>query len=124
VLDSDTTTAWAFGARPGESWIAVSFGRSVRVARISLFLRPRAWRFPARLKLLGRAPGESGLHALSYDARAAYDSLASSLLFEPLRARLSIDLEPTPLEGIELRGNSDGFRLPAEVAELRVHSPG
>ena len=124
VLDSDTTTAWAFGPRPGESWIAVSFGRSIRVARVSLLLRPRAWRFPARLKLLGRTPGESGLHPLSYDARAAYDSLASSLLFEPLRARLCIDLETTPLDAIELRGNSDAFRLPAEVAELRVHSPG
>ncbi|HJS58987.1 MAG TPA: hypothetical protein VKA01_12870 [Vicinamibacteria bacterium] len=99
----------------------MSFGRSVRVARISLFLRPRAWRFPARLKLLGRAPGESGLHAFSYDARVVYDSLASSLLFEPLHARLSIDFEPTPPR--RHRGARQQRRLPAEVAE-RVHSPG
>jgi hypothetical protein len=122
LLDGDTSAAWAFGARPGQSWLEVSFGRPLRVSRIALALRTGAWRCPARVKLLGRAHGEDGLRELPYDARSAYDSLASSLLFEPLLARLSLDLEPTLLDAIELRGNSDAFRMPAEVAELRVYS--
>jgi hypothetical protein len=120
AVDGDPATAWSTpdGARRGES-LRLRFGREVRLARLSLDVRP-PYHFPTRLELRGYDAQERPFD-LPYDRRAAYDRLFAFLLHRPLKARLDLDVAPTPVRGVRLRvEDDDSFRLHWTVSEVRV----
>jgi hypothetical protein len=120
AIDGDPRTAWATEQKQQQGdFYRVRLREPVAIARVSLEL-DRLFAFPTAFKLIGQAGGEAV--ELPFDAEAAYDRLFATLLHEPRRARLVVDLDGRPLEGLRIRiTETDPFAMPWAMSELRLY---
>ena len=123
AIDGDPATAWkTAGPQEQGDFLRVGFPRPVRVARVALEMRYPYW-FPMHLKVVGER-GEAERFELAYDAQAAEDRFVAELLNRPRSARLVLDFAPEALVGLRLRiAQSDDFKMPWRLSELRVYEP-
>ena len=120
AVDGRSETAWTTEwAAEGKDFFRVQFKQPARVARVAMEVGPSG-EFPVRLKLSGLAAG--GWTPLEFDAEAAYDQLFASLLAEPRRARMLLELAGEPVRGLNLEiAGADGYGMPWTISELRVY---
>jgi hypothetical protein len=119
--DGRAETAWSTGeAARVDDHYGVRFPEPVALALVALDVRD-PFEFPTRLEAVGRTAGGEEI-VLAYDRAAAYDGLFASLLHEPRRARLVLQVDTPPLKELRLRmAGNDHFQLPWTLPELRLY---
>jgi hypothetical protein len=120
AIDGDPRTAWATEQKQQQGdFYRVRFPAPVPLARISM-VPDRVFTFPTAFKLVGQA-GEEAVD-LPFDAQLGYDRLFASLLHEPRRARLVLDLDGRELRGLRIRiTETDPFAMTWIMSELRMY---
>jgi hypothetical protein len=120
AIDGDPQTAWATEQKQQQGdFYRVRFPSPVPLARVSVELE-RLFAFPTAFKLIGQVGDEAV--ELPFDAEVAYDRLFATLLHEPRRARLVVDLDGRELSGLRIRiTETDPFAMPWIMSELRLY---